>query len=143
MNGQTLVAPSKAGIDAWASFDNPGWDWDSLKPYYRKFYTLNLPDEVTKQHLGLDWVDKNVAGASGPLQTSFTGIIENPMPKAWVETFRKLDVETTADPFTGNSMGGYSNMSTIDPISKTPQLCGFYLRCTSYEPSESENPLRC
>ena len=41
------------------------------------------------------------------------------MPKAWVETFRKLHVETTADPFTGNSMGGYSNMSTVDPVTKT------------------------
>ena len=118
LNGQTLVAPSKAGIDAWASVGNPGWDWASLLPYYRKFYTLNLPDEATKQHLGLDWVDKNVSGNSGPIQTSFTGVIENPMPKAWVETFQKL-VGTTADPFTGNSMGGYSNMSTVDPTTKT------------------------
>ena len=38
------------------------------------------------------------------------------MPKAWVETFQKLRLGTTADPFTGNSMGGYSNMSTVDPM---------------------------
>ncbi|MCJ1382288.1 hypothetical protein MMC17_005401 [Xylographa soralifera] len=119
LNGQTLVAASKAGIDAWAGFGNPRWDWASLAPYYRKFYTLNLPDEATQQHLGLDWIDKNVAGESGPIQTSFIGVIENPMPKAWVETFEKLHVGTTADPFTGNSMGAYSNMSTVDPVTKT------------------------
>lgn len=41
------------------------------------------------------------------------------MPKAWVETFQKLQLGTTADPFTGSSIGGYSNMSTVDPITKT------------------------
>ena len=88
-------------------------------PFYRKFYTLYLPDEATKQHLGLDWIDMDVAGDSGPVQASFTGVIENPLPKAWVETFQNLGVGTTADPFTGTSMGGYSDMSTIDPTTKT------------------------
>lgn len=88
-------------------------------PYYRKFYTLTLPDEATKQHLGLDWIDKDVSGNSGPIQASFTGVIENPMPKACVETFQKLHLGTTADPFTGSSMGGYSNISTVDSITKT------------------------
>ena len=119
LNAQTLVAPSKAGIDAWATFENPGWDWSSLSPYYRKCYTLNLPDETIKQHLGLDWIDENVAGNSGPIQTSFTGVIENPMPKAWVETFQALGVQKTTDPFTGTSLGAYSNMSAINPTSKT------------------------
>ncbi|MCJ1311400.1 hypothetical protein MMC25_005071 [Agyrium rufum] len=119
LNGQTLVAPSKAGIDAWASLGNPGWDWVSLSSYYRKFYTLNLPDKAIKQHLGLDWIDKNVAGDSGPIQTSFTGVIDNPLPNAWVETFKKLGVASTTDPFSGTSMGAYSNMSTIDPVTKT------------------------
>jgi choline dehydrogenase-like flavoprotein len=55
----------------------------------------------------------------GPIQTSFTGVIENPMPKAWVESFQKLNMGTTADPFSGNSMGAYSNMSTVDGKTKT------------------------
>jgi choline dehydrogenase-like flavoprotein len=103
----------------WANLGNPGWDWDSLKPYYQKFYTLNLPDEATQQHLGLEWADSNITGNSGPIQTSFTGVIENPMPKAWVESFQKLNMKITADPFSGTSMGAYSNMSTVDAKTKT------------------------
>ena len=41
------------------------------------------------------------------------------MAKAWVETFQNLHLETTTDPFTGISLGAYSNMSTVDPITKT------------------------
>lgn len=88
-------------------------------PYYQKFYTLSLPDEATQQHLGLDWIDKSVSGRSGPVQASFAGDIENPMPKAWVETFRELGLRTTADPFGGSSIGAYNNMSTFDSTTKT------------------------
>ncbi|KAI9714895.1 MAG: hypothetical protein M1820_000184 [Bogoriella megaspora] len=118
LNGQTLVAPSKAGIDMWANLGNPGWDWASLKPFYAKFYTLELPDEATQRHLGLQWLDNEVNGTSGPIKTSFTGVIDNPMPKAWVESFQNLNLGTTADPFSGESIGAYSNMSTVDGESK-------------------------
>ena len=113
------MAPSQAGIDAWAKLGNTGWDWKSLKPYYRKFYTLNLPEDELKAHLGLDWIGKGVAGDSGPIQVSFTGALDNPMPMAWNETFRKLGLETSADPFRGISMGAYSNMQTVDPKTRT------------------------
>ena len=119
LNGQTLVAPSQTGIDAWAKIGNKGWDWESLRGYYRKFYTLNLPDDEIKKHLGLTWVDENVRGESGPIQVSFTGSMDNPMPKAWNETFQKLGLDTSADPFTGNSIGAYANMQTVDPKTKT------------------------
>ena len=113
------MAPSKAGIDAWAYLGNKGWGWNSLSPYYRKFYTLNLPDRATRDHLGLDWVEESVNGISGPIQASFTGTIENPMPKAWVETLKNLGLGTSRDPFTGQSIGGYTNMSAVDPVTKT------------------------
>lgn len=124
LNGQTLVAPSKVGIDAWAALGNSSngvspWDWKSLSPYYRKFFTLNLPEAEIKKHLGLDWINEDVVGESGPIQASFTGTLDNPMPKAWNDAFRKLGLETTADPFTGNSTGAYANVSTVDPVTKT------------------------
>ncbi|KAL9089693.1 MAG: hypothetical protein Q9159_002421 [Coniocarpon cinnabarinum] len=119
LNGQTLVAPSQSGIDAWAALGNSGWDWSTLSPYYRKFYTLHLPDEKTREHLGLTWIDESVRGVSGPIQASFTGTVDNPVPKAWVQAFNRVHFGTTADPFTGKSVGGYSNVSTVDPATKT------------------------
>ncbi|KAL9059382.1 MAG: hypothetical protein Q9162_001251 [Coniocarpon cinnabarinum] len=125
LNGQTLVAPSKAGIDAWAEMGSPGWDSSTLSPYYRKFYTLHVPDEETKEHLGLALIDETVRGASGPVQASFTGTINNPVPKAWVQAFNQVHFGTTADPFTGKSVGGYSNITTVYPVTKTRNYAAF------------------
>lgn len=124
LNGQTLVAPSKAGLDAWAKLGNPGWSWSELLSYYKKCYTLHLPDEETKAHLGIDWVDTSVHGTDGPIQASFIGVKENAMAKAWIDTFKKLGANTTADPFSGASTGGYSNFSSVDPVTHARSYAG-------------------
>jgi len=77
------VASSQAGMDAWTKLGNSGRDWQSLEPYYRRSYTLNVPDDELKAHHGLTWVIKDVAGESGPIQVSFTGALDKLMPKAW------------------------------------------------------------
>lgn len=119
INNQAYIAPSEAGINAWAKLGNPHWDWSTLASYYRKFNTLTLPDKETQDHLGLDWVDEQVRGTSGPIQASFAGVIQDPLAKAWVDTFKSLDHGVTGDPYSGKSTGGYSNPSTVDPTSKT------------------------
>ncbi|KAI9794884.1 MAG: hypothetical protein M1816_003013 [Peltula sp. TS41687] len=119
LNGQAFIAPSQAGIDAWAKLGNPSWTWASLLPYYKKFYTLHLPDQPTRDHLGLDWIDESVRGTTGPIQASFPGVIQNPIAKAWVDTFKTLQYNTTGDPFSGKSVGGYSNAAAIDPKTQT------------------------
>ena len=85
-----------------------------MKPYYQKFHSLRLPDEATKAHLGLDWSDDIVRGVSGPVQASFSGVIQDPISKAWVDTFKNLEYGVTGDPFSGITTGGYSNASTCD-----------------------------
>lgn len=119
INNQAYIAPSEAGINAWAKLGNPHWDWSTLASYYRKFNTLTLPDKETQDHLGLDWVDEQVRGTSGPIQASFAGVIQDPLAKAWVDTFKSLDHGVTGDPYSGKATGGYSNPSTVDPTSKT------------------------
>ncbi|RSM04170.1 hypothetical protein CEP52_006970 [Fusarium oligoseptatum] len=95
-------------IDAWEKLGNAGWDWASLVPYYRKSYTLLPPkDQATLNHL-----------------VSFPGVLENPLCKAWIDAFRDLKKITTGDPFSGNSIGGYSHLGTIDPETKTRSYAG-------------------
>lgn len=78
-----------------------------------------MPDAETREHLGLTWLDESVAGQSGPIQASFAGAKDNPLSKAWAQTFDSLTFGTNADPFSGESLGGYNNLSTIDPFTKT------------------------
>ncbi|KAI1341792.1 putative GMC oxidoreductase [Xylariaceae sp. FL0016] len=115
INGQAFIAPAQSDIDAWETLGNPGWNWDSLVSSYKKSYTLTSPeDQATLDHLGIDWIDDKYRGKDGPVQVSFPGVKENPLCKAWIDAFRGLNKATDADPFSGNSIGGYSNAATVD-----------------------------
>lgn len=119
INGQAFIAPSKAVIDAWSKLGAKGWTWDQLHPYYKKSYTLQLPDAATQEHIGLGWVDADSHGSSGPLKVSFPAVIQDPLSKAWVESFRGIGYGVSADPFSGQSTGGFSTTATLDAETKT------------------------
>ena len=119
INNQAFIAPSAAGIDAWSAMGNSGWDWKTLAPYYRKFHTLKLPNESTAAHLGLDYANVEVNGTDGPIQASYTGVVLDPLSKAWVDTFKAIRYGVRSDPFSGKALGGYANPSTVDPKTKT------------------------
>lgn len=96
INGQAFIAPAQADIDAWAKLGNQGWDWAGLAPFFKKSYTLIPPkDEATLKHLGIDWINDEYRGTSGPIKVSFPGIVQNPLCKAWIDTFRGLNMVTT------------------------------------------------
>ena len=119
INNQAFTSPSSTGIDAWAKLGNEGWTWSAMEPYYRKFYTLNVPDEATSQHLGLNYITDTDKVARGPVQVSYTGLIQDPLSKAWIDTFKGMKHGMAGDPFSCKSVGGYSNAVTVDPSTKT------------------------
>ncbi|EPE24797.1 MFS general substrate transporter [Glarea lozoyensis ATCC 20868] len=109
-----------ADFDAWCELGNSGWNWSSIAPYFKKSYTLLPPsNQATLDHLGIDWVNEDYRGKDGPIQVSFPGVIQNPLCKAWIDAFRGIGKATSGDPFSGNSVGGYSNAATVDPATKT------------------------
>ncbi|KAF7959526.1 hypothetical protein EAE96_001142 [Botrytis aclada] len=125
INCQSFIAPAQAEIDSWAKLGNDGWDWAALSPYYKKFYTLSPPpDSETLEHLGIDWINEDYRGTSGPIQVSFPGVVQNPLCKAWIDSFRAFEKLTTGDPFSGNSTGAYSNAATVDINTKTRSYAG-------------------
>ncbi|KAI4172487.1 MAG: hypothetical protein LQ343_003577 [Gyalolechia ehrenbergii] len=119
INNQAFISPSSNGIDAWAQLGNDGWSWATMEPYYRKFYSLSLPDEATRQHLGLDYITETDKEARGPVQVSYTGVVQDPLSKAWVDTFKGLSHGMTGNPYSCSSIGGYANAATVDRSSKT------------------------
>ena len=119
INGLAFVAQSKAAIDAWAEFGNPGWDWETLGPYYRKLHTLSRPSAATVEHLRLSYMEENVGGSDGPIQASFPEESSDPLPSAWVDTFAALGFAASGDPFSGRFSGGYINALNVDPASGT------------------------
>ncbi|PWY86725.1 alcohol oxidase, partial [Aspergillus heteromorphus CBS 117.55] len=119
MNGMAFIANSKANVNAWGALGNPGWDWDTISPYYKKVFTLTLPSEEKRKELGLEYVDESVNGNNGPIHASFPDALVDPIANAWVESLRGLGYPMSTDPFSGDARGGYTNAATIDPITKT------------------------
>ena len=105
-------------VDAWEKLGNPGWNWSALKPYYAKAYTMKSLEPELNEHFGIQWTNESDATKSGPIQTSYTGNLADPIPKAWIDTFRNLGYHMTGDPFSGTPMGAFSSLSSIDPVTK-------------------------
>ncbi|KAF7926681.1 uncharacterized protein EAE97_010190 [Botrytis byssoidea] len=101
-------------------------DWAALSPYFKKFYTLSPPpDSETLEHLGIDWINEDYRGTTGPIQVSLPGVVQSPLCKAWIDSFRGFGKLTTeVDPFSGNSTGAYSNAATVDIATKTRSYAG-------------------
>ncbi|KAL8952042.1 MAG: hypothetical protein Q9222_002029 [Ikaeria aurantiellina] len=120
INAEAFIAPSGADLDHWSELGNTGWDWRSMQPYYRRFHSFSLPeDSETRQHLGLDWVNDDVRGRKGPIQASFQGVVQDPLSKAWMKSFRTIGHHLQTDPFSGEAIGGFSSPISVDPRTKT------------------------
>jgi len=126
---------SRADLDNWEKLGNPGWNFDTLQPYYRRSETFNTPSAETAEELGTALIDTSLHGSSGPVQTSFPKG-QGPLDRAWGRTFKTLGLGTQADPRAGSTLGGYSIPKFMDntgkrsyaapayyvPISKRPNL---------------------
>lgn len=119
LNAEVFVPPSAGGFDTWESVGNHGWGWKDMAPYFRRFHTLGQPDPKLREHVDITWIDDGVKATNGPVQASFTDSPENPLGKAWVDTFKTLGAGLTADPFSGRSTGAFSCPSSVDPATKT------------------------
>ena len=115
VNLMALVYPSKAGMDAWADLGNPGWDWEGLAPYYRKFQRHCPPSREVEEALSMDFLDPEVQGTEGPICSSYPANLD-PLHKAWVDTWKGLQRAITGDPLTGVHTDGYTSPTTVDPV---------------------------
>ena len=67
MNGNVFVPPSSTVIDDWGKLGNVGWNWDTLRPYYSRTYSLKPVHSDIIKHLGLDWMGEDQIMPSGPI----------------------------------------------------------------------------
>lgn len=90
---------------------------ETLAPYFKKSHTLAVPpsDTALYDHLHLEYINPDISGTNGPIKASFPDSIDNPLPRAWIETLHALGHKATGDPFSGNIIGAYTNAACIDP----------------------------
>lgn len=113
INAEVFITPSRIGIDAWEEVGNAGWNWDTLEPYFRKFHTLTIPPQNDCDHLGLEDHFGKSNDAAGPIQVSFSDLLQSPLPKAWNDTFKNLGYGFKGDLTAGIALGSFSNPITV------------------------------
>lgn len=118
LNAHVFVPPANGVIDSWERLGNKGWNWNGLKSHLSKAYTSPSVDQATEKALGIDgWSDRNYA-AKGPIQTSFSGDVSHPIREAWAASFKNNGQSMPQDPFLNGSVGSFSCLASIDPITK-------------------------
>lgn len=119
-----VIYPSKSGFDSWQELGNPGWGWESMAQYFRKFHTFTAPQAKLKKELMLDYLG-NTHGTNGPVQISY-GSEEGftPFSQAWPRAWAALGKHIDGDPIDGMSIGAFSNAATLDPITRERSHAG-------------------
>ncbi|ETS78728.1 hypothetical protein PFICI_08581 [Pestalotiopsis fici W106-1] len=119
-----VIYPSKSGFDSWEKSGNPGWGWDTMESYFRKFHTFTEPQPKLKKEFMLDFLNGN-HGRDGPIQISY-GSEEGfpPFCAAWPQTWANLGKAIDSDPIAGVSIGAFNNAATLHPVTRERSHAG-------------------
>ncbi|KAF2741449.1 alcohol oxidase [Polyplosphaeria fusca] len=124
---------SRQDLDNWKELGNPGWGFDDLAPYYRKFETYNSSSESLAAKINDKYVDPQLRGTNGPIKISFCDSDFQWQQDAWPKTCLAAGYPIPKDPRTGSGVGGFNQLTTVDP--KTMQRS--YSTREYYEPNAS------
>ncbi|KAJ5542443.1 hypothetical protein N7535_004863 [Penicillium sp. DV-2018c] len=113
-----VIYPSRTGFNAWEALGNPGWGWNGISPYIRKFHTAAAPSNGNREFFRGMVHDQKDQGSSGPVQVSF-GDQYMPYHSAWMDTFKALGYPQDDDPINGACTGPFVTPGAIDPITHT------------------------
>ncbi|KAK9780333.1 putative GMC oxidoreductase [Seiridium cardinale] len=119
-----VIYPSKSGFDSWERLGNPGWGWESMERYFRKFHTFTDPQQKLKKEFMLDYLNGD-HGKDGPVQISY-GSEDGfpPFAQAWPRAWSALCKPIDADPIAGQSIGAFNNAATLHPTARERSHAG-------------------
>ncbi|GIJ82625.1 hypothetical protein Asppvi_001134 [Aspergillus pseudoviridinutans] len=118
-----VVYPSRSGMNAWETLGNPGWGWDGIEPYLRKFHQATPPSDAIREFFTGMKYDQEDQGSNGPVRVSF-GDQYMPFHGAWFETFRNLGYPQVEDPIRGAGTGPFVVPGAVDPVTHTRSHAG-------------------
>ncbi|KAL8996994.1 MAG: hypothetical protein Q9169_003645 [Polycauliona sp. 2 TL-2023] len=121
INGSAFIAPSRAGIDAWATLGNTKWNYDALVPYYQAAFSVHPPDPNICQEMGIELII-NTDRCDTPesrVQVSFPSLADpHPIARAWNEVLKDKGYHTKAELFPTQGAGNRCYTAAIDPRTK-------------------------
>lgn len=102
--GQVYLRAERLQIDAWEAAGNPGWNWETLFPYYIKSEMIATVTERL-QEAGIS-IDPSVHGTDGPVNTGWSANITiSPYLGILEQAYLDSGVPRTTDPNGGVMRG--------------------------------------
>lgn len=63
---------TKRDLDNWVELGNPGWGWEDMVPYFRKFEHYVPTDATTGEKYADKYIDPSLHGTDGPVKVAFS-----------------------------------------------------------------------
>ncbi|PGH15606.1 hypothetical protein AJ80_05470 [Polytolypa hystricis UAMH7299] len=113
INGMFYIRGDAAQFDAWEDLGNPGWNWDSLFPYFKKSEKHTVPSDA--QLAGGATYEPQHHGFEGYVHTGYPLALRNSsFASTMLQTFKGLDVPHNPD-FNGGDVYGFTAVpQTLD-----------------------------
>ncbi|KAF1809715.1 alcohol oxidase [Eremomyces bilateralis CBS 781.70] len=118
INLQMVGNPSKQDLDNWVELGNPSWGWDDMQKYFRKFETFYPPSEKLAKELQVEYLDPKLRGDSGPIQVGHVDMEIDWLKRDLPTMAQKLGLPAPNDPRKGSALGGFNQLTAIDPKTK-------------------------
>lgn len=111
--GMTYIRGNVAEFDAWEQLGNPGWNWESLFPYFTKSERYTIPTE-SQLAAGVRYEPQH-HGFDGPLHVGYVPALTNGSSSpAVIDTWEGLSVHHNPDLNSGDVRGFGMGPQTLD-----------------------------
>jgi choline dehydrogenase len=109
----TYIRGEAAAIDAWEELGNPGWNWESLFPYYKKSENSTVPSDA--QLAAGATYESQYHGFNGHIRTGYPATLANgSFAPVVIQTWEDLSLPHNPDLNSGRLPGFSMGPQTID-----------------------------
>jgi choline dehydrogenase-like flavoprotein len=129
VNGMFFDRGSASDYDSWETLGNPGWNFASMLPFFKKSVTFTAPIANVTQESGYTWDERAAYGGKGEVQVSFPPYQFPGMEYVW-NAWRELGIKTPIEGAAGDAIGAIKAPSALEPVTRTRS----YARTAHYEP---------
>ncbi|KZV62952.1 GMC oxidoreductase [Peniophora sp. CONT] len=111
LNFMQFHLPARSDIDAFEKLGNKGWNWDLLRPYYKKAEKF-IPPSSAKSDVAT--FDVSQHGEDGPIITSYPNDYSN-LEIPCMQALESLGIPRLREPFAGDTKGTWITPISVDP----------------------------